>query len=213
MGEEFWIKVKEYNIASIRAKGYEAIDWLPIRDDSTLRSLDEIKGRISVLNPIINIAFGAPIFIIKSWIEKNNLANYLTSLEKKLLDRKDEDLTEEEINLLMWSLESLWALMWVTKQIDSLNEDENVGDNLASLLPNLQLHEDNSKVDKIATIRSQEDVCQMMDYYYRLHWYCVHKRLRGGGAKLNEGVIYERRKALEWVVDNKSDWDRIEMGT
>ena len=53
----------------------------------------------------------------------------------------------------------------------------------------------------------------MLDYYYRLHWYCVDERLKGENSKLNEGQIYERRKALEWVSDRDCDWDEIEMST
>ncbi|MNW20348.1 hypothetical protein D3C71_2207160 [compost metagenome] len=53
----------------------------------------------------------------------------------------------------------------------------------------------------------------MLDYYYRLHWYCVDERLNGRQAKLNEGLIYERRKSLEWAFNRENEWENVEMGT
>ncbi|MNF18151.1 hypothetical protein D3C80_2220700 [compost metagenome] len=53
----------------------------------------------------------------------------------------------------------------------------------------------------------------MLDYYYRLHWYCVDERIKENEALVNEGLVYERRKALEWLMNKDVDWDHVEMGT
>ncbi len=117
------------------------------------------------------------------------------------------------MNSLRWYLEGLWALMWATNLIDSLDETQWCGEDMMSFLPNLEIGEDNRKIDEISEIRSDVEIYTMLDYYYRLHWYCVDERINNREAKINEGIVYERRKALEWLMDNSSDWDEIEMST
>jgi hypothetical protein len=168
---------------------------------------------MSVMNALVNIAFEAPVDIIKNWIDKYNLAGHLSDFEKGILKKDNSELTELELGTLSWYLESLWALLWVTNMIKDLEAEKHVGDNLASLVPNLQHGENNDKIAKQNSLRSELEIYKMLDYYYRLHWYCVDERLNGRQPKLNEGQIYERRRALEWVLDKQSDWDNIEMGT
>jgi hypothetical protein len=168
---------------------------------------------MAVMNALINIAFGAPISIINSWLKNDNLENHLSSSEKALLEKTNDDLTELELNSLEWYLESLWSFMWLTEMIDDLRPEEYVGDNMASLLPNIKEGEDNKKIEYLAAVRPIGTAYQMLDYYYRLHWYCVDERLKGKEAELNEGVVYHRRKSLEWAFDEAADWDQVEMGT
>jgi hypothetical protein len=213
MTEEQKRQIKSDNDKIINGKGYRVNDWLPILDTPALRTIDEIKGRMSVMNALINISFEAPIHIIKKWIENEGLSGFLSNSEKEILAKENEELTPIEINSLRWYLEALWALMWLTKMIDNLDAEKHVGDNLASLVPNLEQGETNKKIDKLQDIRSELELYTMLDYYYRLHWYCVDERLNGRQSKLNEGQIYERRKSLEWAYNRENDWDNVEMGT
>jgi hypothetical protein len=213
MTEEQKRQIKSDNDKIINGKGYRVNDWLPILDTPALRTIDEIKGRMSVMNALINISFEAPIHIIKKWIENEGLSGFLSNSEKEILAKENEELTPIEINSLRWYLEALWALMWLTKMIDNLDAEKHVGDNLASLVPNLEQGETNKKIDKLQDIRSELELYTMLDYYYRLHWYCVDERLNGRQSKLNEGQIYERRKSLEWAYNRANDWDNVEMGT
>jgi hypothetical protein len=206
-------EIKKINDTIIAQKGYRVNDWLPILETPTLKDIEEIKGRMSVMNALINIAFKAPTYIIKEWIESNNLLRFLSNSEKEILEKENDDLTDFEVSSLSWYLESLWAFLWLTKMIDKLDAETHVGDNLALLVPNLQKGEDNQKIENIKEIRSEIEIYTMLDYYFRLHWYCVDERLIGKQAKLNEGQIYERRKSLEWVHNIENDWDNLEMGT
>jgi len=206
-------QIKVANEELIKKAGYHVNDWLPILDTNTLRDVSEIKGRMAAMNALINIAFGAPTSVIDSWLKNNNLENYLSSSEKAVLMKGTDDLTELDVNSLEWYLESLWSFMWLTEMIDDLSPEEYVGDNMASLLPNLKEGENNNKLEFLATVRPIDTAYQMLDYYYRLHWYCVDERLKGKEVKLNEGVVYHRRKSLEWAFDETADWDQVEMGT
>ncbi|QKG52883.1 DUF4272 domain-containing protein [Hymenobacter sp. BRD67] len=207
------LQVKADNEALIKQQGYRINDWLPIPNGSAQRKIQEIKGRMGVMTALLNIAFGAPTHIIRKWIDANGLGSHLSNSESALLSKKNSELTDSEVNSLEWYLEALWSFMWLTGVIESLNPTEYVGDNMASLLPSLKNGESNEKLERLEAARPVSTAYKMLDYYYRLHWFCVDERLKGGEAKLNEGVVYQRRKSLEWACDPTADWDEVEMGT
>ena len=211
--EEQRIAIKEANIARIAKKNYRYIDWLPILENPNLRSQDELIGRMSVMNALINISFEAPVEIIKQWIEDQQLSHHLSTWEKEILTKTQADLDQYEINTLRWYLEALWALMWATKMIPHLDETQWNEESMASMLPNLEEGEDNHRLQEVTTMHTTEDIYTMLDFYYRLHWYCVDERLKGQEAVINEGLVYERRRALEWLINKETNWDEIEMGT
>jgi Domain of unknown function (DUF4272) len=205
--------IKAENDKIILEQGFRINEWLPLLDDPKIRSLEEIKGRISIMNAVINIAFEAPTHEIKNWIIKHKFTKHLAESEQLIIDKPNDHLNNFELNSMMWYLESLWALMWVVEMIYSLNASEKVGDNMAGLLPNLEQEEDNAKIDKVQTLRNELEIYTMLDYYYRLHWFVVDSRVNGVKSKLTEGVVYERRKALEWVMNRDCQWDSVQMDT
>ena len=213
MTEEEKIRVRERNNKLIELKKYRFNTWLPVLEDPDIRSIDEVKGRMGVMNALINISFGAPIHIIRSWIDTQGLARYLSGWEHEILLKSNDELSDYESNSLRWYLEGLWGLMWATKLTDTLYETEWCGDHMAQLLPDLQENESNKKIDDLSVLRGDDEIYNMLDFYYRLHWYCVDERFNGREALINEGLVYERRKALEWLINKESDWDNIEMGT
>lgn len=206
-------QIKDENTHLIKTKGYRVNEWLPILEAPDTRALEDIRGRMSVMNALINISFEAPVKIIKDWISQSGLDTHLSEWEKAVLEKADEDLSNLEINTLRWYLEGLWALMWAMGMIDTLDEKEWCGDEMAALLPDLQEGENNKKIDALSNLRPETELYTMLDYYYRLHWYCVDERIKGNEALINEGLVYERRKALEWLMNKEADWDNVEMGT
>ena len=213
MTDEQKQQIKSNNNNLIKQKGCRVNDWLPILDTPSLRTIEEIRGRMSVMNALINIAFEAPIYIIREWVESQNLTKFLSNSEKAILKKDNDDLTEIEINSLRWYLEALWALMWLTKMIENLDPEKHIADNMSLLLPNLNQGDTNKKLDSLQNIRQEMEIYTILDYYYRLHWYCVDERLNGRQSKLNERQISERRKSLEWTCNRENDWDNVEMGT
>ena len=213
MTNEQKLEIREINNKIIEAKAYKFNTWLPVLERPTVRSLEEVKARITIMNALVNISFEAPITIIRKWIDKNAYNKYLSNWENEILLKDNNELTEREFNSLRWYLEGLWALMWATDIVKTLDETQWCGDEMASLLPNLEQNDDNSKIEKLTNLKSDVDIYTMLDFYYRLHWYCVDERINGRQAKISEGIVYERRKALEWLMDKNSNWDDIEMST
>lgn len=207
--------VKRDSEAIIRGAGGDICDWLPFLDrDANPRELDAVIRRALILNAMLQIYFNAPIAVIKDWISCNGLANDLSETEREILEKEDDDLTEQERINLYWYIEALWTLVWAGQLIDDLPFDEGVGSVLASLCPALQRKEDGSKLSKTMRLRSREDLFRMLDIYYRLHWWTRNSQLTGkdtGVVRLD--IIMERRKALEWIMDPACDWDNVEMST
>jgi hypothetical protein len=213
MTEEQKNIIRENNNKIIESKKYRFNSWLPVLENPNVRSIEEVKARMSIMNALINISFEAPTSIIRKWIDKNGLNEYLSNWENEILLKDNDELSEIELNTLRWYLEGLWALMWATNLNENLDETQWCGDNMASLLPNLEQNENNDKINVLSLMKSDEDTYKMLDFYYRLHWYCVDERINGRQAKINEGIVYERRKSLEWLMDRASNWDNIEMST
>ena len=213
MNEDFKQQAKKESEGKVLALGGRICDWLPVLETVAVRTATEVRGRMSVLNALINISFKAPVEIIRDWIGAQDLRAFLSAEETQLLAKEDDELKEQELINLRWSLESLWAMMWATRMVQELPATEWCGDNMASLLPNLEAGDDNTKLARVASVRPAEELYQMLDYYYRLHWYCVDERLHQREPLVPESLVYERRKALEWIFNRSQDWDAIEMGT
>ncbi|WP_052695119.1 DUF4272 domain-containing protein [Hymenobacter sp. AT01-02] len=211
--EQFRQGVKTDSEAKVLALGGRICDWLPLLDAPELREVAEVCGRMSVLNALINISFQAPVAVISAWLAQENLLGHLSPEEAAILAKDNEQLTEQELTNLRWSMESLWAMMWATRMVPTLDPVKWCGDNMASLLPNLERGESNEKLAKLQALRPAAELYQMLDYYYRLHWYCVDERLHGRAAIVSESLIYERRKALEWIYNRQYAWDDVEMST
>ncbi|SNC77330.1 protein of unknown function [Hymenobacter gelipurpurascens] len=211
--DEFRQRVKAQSEAKVLALDGRVCDWLPLLDIPELRDIEAIRGRISVVNALINISFQAPVAVIREWLTTENLLAHVSPEEAAILAKKDEQLTDQELTNLRWNLESLWAMMWATQMVHELDPVKWCGDNMASLLPNLEKGEGNEKLAKVQALRPAAELYQMLDFYYRLHWYCVDERIHGRAATVSESLVYERRKALEWIYSNQDEWDTVEMNT
>jgi hypothetical protein len=207
--------VKRESEAIIRRAGGEICDWLPVLDrEGQSRDLGAVVRRALILNAMLQIYFKAPIAFIKDWITRNGLTNDLSEAEREILERDDDALTEQERINLYWYIEALWTLAWVGQLIDDLPFDEGVGNALASLCPALQRNEDGSKLSKTMRLRSRDELFQMLDLHYRLHWWTRNAQLTGkDSGDVRPDIIMERRRALEWVMDPSCDWDSVEMST
>ena len=200
--------VKAESERVIKALGGKICDWLPVIERGEMRSAAEVADRALALHAMIEIAFGAPTEVIAAWIRENKLDAALSRQEQGMLARKREQLSEEELSSLGWSMEALWALVWAGGLIEALRVEKPIGNNLASLLPNIQRNEDASSFRSRFALRPAEEIHAMLDLYYRAHWYARDGRLNGyptGAFDLDR--IMERRRALEWLSDRTlADW-------
>lgn len=62
---------------------------------------------------------------------------------------------------------------------------------------------------------TSSEILDMIDLYYNYHWACVDHRINPQTkcGELNEEVVMERRRALEWLICKDKNWDRISLDT
>jgi len=209
------LEVKAESERIIKALGGGICDWLPWLEQSNPRESTEVADRALVLHAMLQISFGAPVHVIASWIKANRLEGSLSRQDRSTLNKQPSELTEQEMTNISWYIEALWAMVWAGQLIENLSVDQPVGNNLASLLPNLQLNEDAGSFRRRFALRPFEQVYRMLDLYFRAHWYARDGDLNGYSTEpFNLDVIMERRRALEWISDRTiSDWEDTPQDT
>jgi hypothetical protein len=63
--------------------------------------------------------------------------------------------------------------------------------------------------------RATQEILDMADYYYRLHWAAIELRLKEKKSDLlDEGIIRERHRALNWLIGYlNQEWDDVTTDT
>ncbi len=66
-----------------------------------------------------------------------------------------------------------------------------------------------------ARIRPMNEILDMADLYYHLHWAAIELRIHGKKSEsLDEGIIRERHRALNWLIRYMDqEWDEISTDT
>ncbi len=207
--------VKAESERIIRALGGDVLDGLPWLDRTHPREAREVADRALVMNALLQIYFGAPTNVIDAWITSNDLRASLSRRESQILRKSNAELSEQEQTDLYWYLESLWTLAWAGRLIPDIPIPEPVGDSLASLLPDLQVGETGERFRSGFILRPFDEIYQMLDLYYRAHWYTRDGQLRGYDTGVfNIDLVMERRKALEWICNRQvADWDEAPLHT
>jgi Domain of unknown function (DUF4272) len=163
---------------------------------------------------VVYIAHQAPTSVIKGWINEQGLYQYVTDFEKGILEKNETNVTSKEILRLKWYVESLWALVWVLGINNNFQAGEPVGDDLIQLVPDVKKKQDYAALQSNSSMRNEKEIYKQVDLYYRLHWHCVDTRFKGlKHSKFDEGIIMERRQALDWVVTPEKEWDEIDLST
>ncbi len=206
-------RVKEQSESVILRANGKICAWLPVLNLTRARDRNALVGRALTMNALLNIHFGAPVAVIRDWIDRNGLRPHLSAGEVALITKPDRAVTEQERINLYWYIEGVWALMWAGGLIADLPFDQPAADTMASLVPNLQQNENGAKFEAMR-LRPYPSLFAMLDLYYRLHWYARDGQInRYSTAPVTANTIWERRKALEWLMDNQTDWDNIDLGT
>jgi hypothetical protein len=206
MNETLITKIRQNNIALLKSKGYVNIDWFSPLELPALKSVTTIKSRLLILNVFIDLSFDAPVNNIKTWVKKNNLMSMLTSFEKNILSKSNLQITQQELAVLRWNLESIWALMWTIGMIDDLDETLCCQSEMCTLLPTIEENDGIEKLNTRTSMRSEYEITKMLDYYHRILWYCLDSRISNSRILINEDIVYERLKALYWVVNRGVVW-------
>lgn len=143
----------------------------------------------------------------KQAIVEFGLKNYLFPDEKKVLEECDERVA---VNV-SWTIECSYLLAWVLGLIstEEMEAPCNLPDGSHGLFKFVQPFHDFEDFKASCNLRQSSEIMDMFDLYYNYHWACVDNRLNPDTncGELNEEVVMERRKALEWLICKDKNWD------
>lgn len=202
--------IKRSTEAILREYGIEVPSHLPGIEqigEVEPKSSAEIARRALVLSYFIGLAFGASADTLVEKIKRYDLWNSLSPLETKLLSSKSiSDEQQAKISLLC---ESIQAFAWCLNLVE-MDNFRHCDDDLASNFP---LDAEPRDFISLSKRRPISEIQKQADLLYRLHWYSRQARLTGKSAQVNEGVIENRRRAIDWTYGTAKNWDDISLDT
>ena len=214
---------KEYSISRLKKLGIDYLESLPCTYEAQLVKMKDCK---TILKRVIAniLAIEVAFLRVHSSDDSDEAINYFTNLMKQY--GVENDLTEFEKNIikgnaskqdlinLTWQYESSYVLLWVLGLIDNLPFPSEACDVDQIVRPIAECSTFQEVLNK-CELRDIEEILDELDIEYRYHWACVEKRCCNANAEignLNSEVVYERRRALEWLFVNE-DWNDISLDT
>jgi len=172
----------------------------------------EIQNRALVLNVVINCSFRMPTGYARSWLGTHGLIDNLTREEATYLTAIDGGLDPDSQGPRL-RVEALWLLTWSLSLTPKLDWGAYCGDEMASWLPDLRSGEDPVRFRATTAVRDEREVLDEVDAAYCLTWGCATSNLQRlpEPGRLDQYVVWERRRALEWLVGD--DWDNPDLST
>jgi hypothetical protein len=186
---------------------------LPCTADATaikLRTQAAIIDRIYALTIITARAEGIPMSELQKIIAEKEITQF-SPYESHVLNN---EIPAEELSALTWRYESLFLLCWVINKVDTLPYPSEMCPVQTFLAPILD--QSRAEFTSNITLRSKEEIADVLDLMYRMNWACVDARIKAEttSGKLHPGIVYERHYALNWLSGHrKQAWDDITTDT
>lgn len=212
---------KERSEQKILKKGIGINKYLPMIPPSNtvkLRDIDDVCKRAIAALLSIQIAFeisnqnykDVKFFI--DLMDNFNVRNCLNPKEQNLVNAM---FSQQDVTDVVWEYECYWSLVWALGLIDNIEDAGSVCDceKAVHLVADCgDFEEFKSK----CRMRDVEEILDMLDLYYRYHWATVQHRWIDDKlpiGNLNEEVVYERRRGLEWLISDTDNWFDISLDT
>jgi hypothetical protein len=187
---------------------------LPVIEDSKSikpRSAEEIAKRAIAVAVAAVKGEGMPhdevMGIVKEW----GITSYFSPEELQFIN--NPNVTDQERLKFAWRYEGLDVLLWALgykTDLPAPNQICNVKDDVGVVVNNKGI-----LLTKNSKVRSINEMLDMADYYYRLHWAAIELRLNGKTSEtIDEEIIMERHYALNWLIRYMGqEWDDISTDT
>ena len=212
---------KEHSETIIAAKGIGINPDLPLTEPASqvrLRSLDEICRRAVAALLSTQVGFGRSeenddeVNYFVRLIDYFGVRDCLNAKERRLVDGS---YVQQDVIDVVWEYESYWTLAWALGLVDDITDAEDICDCPLAVRFVAQSGSYEEFREK-CTLRSTDEILDMLDLYYRYHWAVVQheqidKKFPIGG--LNTDAVSERRRGLEWLVCDTADWNDIRLDT
>lgn len=181
--------------------------------DAKIRNAKDIAKRLLVLT-YLNVA--------SEQEDKNEIIEFLktddlwsaVSEDEKVLFLKDE-LTEQDAINISWKSECIYIMLWAINKVDTLDFPPEQCEiyQMLELLPDFL--ESNKDFVENATIRTTDEILDMSDLLYRLHWAVRQAELENtdSPADIDSSIVQERHYAINWITYYEDNWDDITTDT
>lgn len=205
--------LQKETLSRLNNLGIPAYNGLPKIIPKVYRTPIEVAKRINIFAIFLAITDSPDsINFFAQLINEQGMVDCLTQSEKDILSRGTL-LKQEEIDI-SWYQEGLYALCWclgLTTKFDLLQEEAD----LETIFPLIPPEVDINQFIQEAKLIDFRLIVLETEFYYGVHWALRHPEswLKYEYEKYSISIIRERRKALEWVIDNSVDWDFISLDT
>lgn len=195
----------------LRNLGLKANERLPfIESPEKLHPQDarSVAIRTIILSHVIGIAFGAQASQLRKLLLDFGLFEHCSNEERRLFSKESHS-PQEKTNCL-WLVECVQSLAWCLGLVE-LDPLRNCDDDLASHFPRPSTNP--LGFISQATLRPLDEIYQEADFHYRLHWIARQAELTRTQCPVQQSLVWERRRALDWVLGVGSDWDEMPQDT
>ncbi len=197
---------------------FEGLPCVPAAEEVQLKPLDTICKRAiaallstQVACDISDQQYGDVKFFI-DLMKKFGVYEILNAKEKRLVSVMYE---QQDVVDVVWEYECFWALAWALGLVEDIADASQICDCKAAV----QLVGDCDSYEEFKSKcnpRDIEEILDMLDLYYRYHWACVqHTHIDSTLpiGNLNMEIVYERRRGLQWLIEDEMDWHDIALHT
>ncbi|MCC8377225.1 MAG: DUF4272 domain-containing protein [Rickettsia endosymbiont of Graphium doson] len=205
-------KRKEKSLEILKKEGVPYLELFPPYHEDKLRTKEEICIRAMCLMVVAFKGEGLNKQKALEVAKELAITNDFSPEELAFLNNENPD-PQDKINFL-WRYESLWILLWVLGYVKELKRPEDIC-NVSEAVSIIKERKRDKFIEE-AMLKPVSEILDIADLTFRYHWAVRNAWIKKEEppAKLDPSVIYERRYALEWLLNNHNeDWDNIDTPT
>ncbi len=202
------------NNKTIRDMGLPVLEDLPVVEDEKtvkLRSPEEIAKRCLATTFCAIKGETKNQTLVDSLIKDYSATTYFSPKEQQFITNLKPP--QQDLIDFAWRYECVHVFLWAMGARDALSGPNEI----------CQVSEDMKRIRKAGPTkfvaeskrRGPQEILDMADFYYRLHWAAIELRIKGKKSELlDEGVIRERHRALNWLIGYlNQEWDDVTTDT
>jgi hypothetical protein len=207
-------ELKAETEALLAKRGYPINPHLPLieeQSDLHIATPIEVRHRCLVLSGVCARAYGAPYELVSPWMDRHGLRAFCTASEAALIDAKQSP--ESQKAPFRAQVDALWEFAWVLAMMPIIDHFSECSEQLVHMFP--KPGEDPTDFVSATQMRSREELFREADLLYRIDWGVRNASLRDEKppTSLPEWVTLYRRQAIDWTIDSRTRWDRVDLST
>jgi hypothetical protein len=198
----------------IRDMGLPVLESLPVVEDvrtCKFRSPEEIAKRCLATAFCAVKGETKDQELVDALIKDYSASAFLSPDEHAFLKAKNP--SQQQLVDFSWRYECVHVFLWALGARDTLSPPNEI----CPVSEDMKLIKKAGPATFVAEAkrRATQEILDMADYYYRLHWAAIELRLKEKKSDLlDEGIIRERHRALNWLIGYlNQEWDDVTTDT